>query len=248
MSFNTFALLTVRCRSCRYHVSSVPPATLPAPATTAMNGLAVAEVQLSPQDAIDRLPPLLRPGAGCADHAPGIRSAFESRFPGIPLTGCWPHVAWHFSHGKLLDKKHKRFETIQLQLAELHTCHTVGMWDVLVAVVGQEWGRRDTKLNALWDSVLVAPRNNWHLGVTQVPGSTPSQQAQESWHNAGVMQRVKRELNASTEHVLNQTLPRLIALDGVPRHLAPCTIPCNFLLISCPKLPDPSDTRAIASL
>ena len=107
---------------------------------------------------------------------------------------------------------------------------------------------RKTLLANAWDSVLVAPRNNWHLGVTQVPGSTPSQQAQESWHNAGVMQRVKRELNASTEHVLNQTLPRLIALDGVPRHLAPCTIPCNFLLISCPKLPDPSDTRAIASL
>ena len=39
--------------------------------------------------------------------------------------------------------------------------------------------------------------------------------SQESWHNWGVMQRVKGQLNASTEHVLNETLSRVITLDGI---------------------------------
>ena len=39
--------------------------------------------------------------------------------------------------------------------------------------------------------------------------------SQESWHNWGVMQRVKGQLNASTEHVLNETLARVITLDGI---------------------------------
>ena len=39
--------------------------------------------------------------------------------------------------------------------------------------------------------------------------------SQEGWHQTGVMRRLKNELNASTEHVLNKSLAKVITLDGI---------------------------------
>ena len=90
-----------------------------------------------------------------------------------------------------------------------------GMWDVLVDVLRGVWGNKDEAINGLWNSIMVAPNNQWHLGVTQVPGATPSQQTQESWHHSGIMLRVADSLNASTETVLEKSLNNVMALDGV---------------------------------
>ena len=188
------------------------PATGPSGTVVATRGAAVDTAL----HAVDTLPPLLVPGVGCADHAPGVRSAFVSYFPDVKLMGCWPHVCWHYSHGKLLKKDHRLFDTIKAQLPELHECHTVGMFDVLVDCIGKLWTctPRDKQLDTLWNQILVEPNNQWHLGVTQVPGATPSQQPQESWHNGGVMQRIKSELKASTAYVLERSLASVMTLDG----------------------------------
>jgi len=84
-----------------------------------------------------------------------------------------------------------------------------------VDVLRGVWGNTDEAINVLWNSIMVAPNNQWHLGVTQVPGATPSQQTQESWHHSGIMLRVADSLNASTETVLEKSLNNVMTLDGV---------------------------------
>ena len=57
----------------------------------------------------------------------GMISASKYFYQRSQLVGCFAHVNWHFSHGKLLNKDHAKFLEIQLMLPELNTCHTVGM-------------------------------------------------------------------------------------------------------------------------
>ena len=129
------------------------------------------------------MPPTIHPltylGTCCSDHGKGIIAAFGKHYPDVPWLGCWPHVAWHFSHGRLLPKTHPMFDEIQRALQELHTSHTTGMWDVLVDCLGKQWGDQDPALRSLWNSVLVQPHNRWHLGISRTPGAVPSQQCQE---------------------------------------------------------------------
>ena len=131
---------------------------------------------MSPQDMVANLPPLLRPGAGCSDGAGGILKAFAHRWPNVPHLGCYPHIVWKYGHGRLLTKLHPLHEDIKPLLHELHTCHTVGMWDLLTECLGRLWGDKDPHLNALWTSIIAPPYDKWHLGCTKVAGVTPSQQ------------------------------------------------------------------------
>ena len=156
----------------------------------------------------------LVPGAGCADHGHGIRAGFKQVFPRVPLAGCWPHVAWSLSHGKSLPKTHKRFEEICKDFEELHTAHTEKMYVRLVKAIGAEWGDDDDDLNTLWES-MVLENANWYLGFCSVPSSTPSQQAQESWHNWGIMMRLRGMLRGSTKTVLTTTLPHVLQMDAL---------------------------------
>lgn len=126
------------------------------------------------------LPPLLQPGVVCADHSPGIIAASQQFYPKADVVGCYPHVRWHMSHGKLLRKDHPKFDEISCLLPVLHTCQTVGMWDVLVFCIGKIWGDKDQQLNKLWASLFVAPHNRWFIGATDCPAAEPSQQPQAS--------------------------------------------------------------------
>ena len=160
----------------------------------------------------------LQPAAGCADSAAGVRSGFNSIFTGVLLGGCWPHIAWGFAYGKkgFLPKTHKRFKEAQDDFHELHTCQTEGMWNVLVQMIGMIWGDKDPALNTLWHEKLVDPHNNWYIGyLASVPGATPSQQPQESWHNTGVMQVLRGGLRAGTVTCLEKSIPRIMKNDGI---------------------------------
>ena len=158
----------------------------------------------------------LIPGTCCADHGKGLMKGFKHVYPEAPLAGCWAHVAWGFSYVKkgFLNKKHKLYQEAQDDFHELHTCQSEGMWDICVEAVGWEWGDKDPECNTLWSEKLVAPCNNWYLGYTETPGATPSNQPQENWHNVGVMQALGDELRASTEYVLEVSLPKILKLDG----------------------------------
>jgi hypothetical protein len=156
----------------------------------------------------------LQPGIGCSDHGKGERQAWEVAFPDIRLMGCWPHVAWGLAYGKLLSKTHPLFDSVNTDFHLLHRAMSDGMWDVFVWALGNKWGDDDRELNALWHGRLCHPNNNWYLGFCDIPGSTPSQQAQESWHLHGIMSRLAGELRASTSYVLEVSLAKVMALDG----------------------------------
>ena len=123
-------------------------------------------------------PRIMEPGVVCSDHARGIISASKAFYLNTPVMGCFAHVIWHFSHGKLLPKDHPKFDEIQLMLPELHTCHTDGMWDVLVFCIGRMWGDSDPRLNTLFASILATPNNRWFIGAADCPAADPSQQSQ----------------------------------------------------------------------
>ena len=118
-------------------------------------------------------------GTCCSDHGPGIMAGFRTQYPDVPWVGCWEHVAWHYTHGRYLDVAHPMYYEVQDMLAELHTCHTTGMWDVLVHCMGRLLDDSDARVRRLWNSILVAPCNRWHLGVSRTPAACPSQQVQE---------------------------------------------------------------------
>ena len=54
--------------------------------------------------------------------------------------------------------------------------------------------------------------NPWKRGSVDRP--YPSQQTQENWHNHGVMAALRRELGASTETLLEKSLPKIMSLDA----------------------------------
>ena len=166
----------------------------------------------------DELPPLLRPGVGVADHAVGINAAFRHRFPGVPLLGCYAHITWHYTHGATLSKKHYLFDDIKLKIEELHTCHTTGMWNVLLRCLARLWGSRDPALNQLWNSILVAPYDNWHLGAASVAGVKPSQQPQEVRKPSGTHSRDRALLHSCNPAFLQS---RILAIPCNPSN------PCN---------------------
>ena len=167
----------------RYHKDPMSPTISKHSTTGDELHLEEAEPALVPlethQQAIeDGGPRIMEPGVVCSDHARGIISASLAFYLNTPVMGCFAHVTWHFSHGKLLPKDHPKFDEIQLMLPELHTCHTDGMWDVLVFCIGRMWGDSDTRLNTLFGSILATPNNRWFIGAADCPAADPSQQSQ----------------------------------------------------------------------
>ena len=155
------------------------------------------------------------PKVGVADHGPGLLSGFKRMWPNGVLLGCYPHITWHLTHGKLLPKQHPLFEEACTTVPIMHLCETPGMWNVLLDGLARKWGNNDAEINKLWDSIFVEPRDNWYLGYnTDTPLTYPSQQTQENWHNHGVMAALRRELGASTETLLEKNLPKIMSLDA----------------------------------
>jgi hypothetical protein len=127
----------------------------------------------------------------CADHSPGIIAASQQFYPKADVVGCYPHVRWHMSHGKLLRKDHPKFDEISCLLPVLHTCQTVGMWDVLVFCIGKIWGDKDQQLNKLWASLFVAPHNRGGSSAQQtaLPPSPRSSRRQAAVVTNAYMQQ-----------------------------------------------------------
>ena len=118
-------------------------------------------------------------GATVADHGPGLIAALERQFPTVKRLGCYPHISWKYGAGHFLSKEHPRYDEIYQMLPELHTCHTLGMWQVLVSCIKRMWNPKDLALMKLWAAILAPPHDTWHLGVCRTAGSMPSQQTQE---------------------------------------------------------------------
>ena len=154
------------------------------------------------------------PRVGVADHGPGLSGGWK-KFSSNKLLGCYPHITWHLTHGKLLPKVHPLFDEACEVVRVMHMCETEGMWNVLLTGLARKWGNDDEEINKLWNSIFVAPYANWYLGYdTNTPLTYPSQQTQENWHNSGVMLALGRELGASTERLLEVNFPKIMKLDA----------------------------------
>jgi hypothetical protein len=79
----------------------------------------------------------LYPGLGCADHCKGTMSAWAKSFPDVRIAGCWPHIAWGLSYGRLIPKTHPRFELVKKEMALLHLAQTDEMFDLMTEALGQ---------------------------------------------------------------------------------------------------------------
>ena len=163
------------------------------------------------------------PYAAVADHGHGIREGWRMycRLSGMgmrTILGCFPHIMWHLTHGALLPKSHPKFDEVVEVVGKLHHCPTKGTWNVLLKALARRWGDRDLALNDLWDSIFVAPYDNWYLGHdSSAPLTYPSNQVEESWHNNGIMRVLAREMQASTETLLTVNLPKIMKLDAAKK-------------------------------
>jgi len=156
-----------------------------------------------------------QPGAGCADHGQGLMTGFKFVFPSVPMLGCWPHVAWHLSHGLLLPLDHPLYDEVSEQIHEMHTCHSLLMFKAMKSVLKALWGDTDPLLKKLWRSLFDSDRENWAVCHGQnVPQALPSNQEMESWHAKGIMKVLSNQLNQQLGYVLRESLVRVAALDG----------------------------------
>ena len=174
------------------------------------------------------------PAAGVSDHGKGIMSAFKLAFPKAVMMGCWAHIAWGLSHGKLLPLSHPNFETVSEQIHEIQTCHTKGMWDVMVTALAQIWGNKDKALNDLWNSIFVYPYNNWGLWIScGCPQILANNNTEECYHNAGVAKGLKNQMNATMKHVLDWSIMRIATLDGAQNHRTTYYLRIIYVLFTC---------------
>ena len=157
-----------------------------------------------------------KPTLGCADHGAGIMCGWGRGMPGVPLAGCYAHISWKLTHGKLLSKSHPKHEHICGDVfPNLRRCGTKECFHVMGEALYRVWGNADPALNSLWDATIYEGKANWFYGYDQkTPCAPPTNQCQENWHNIGVMQVLEDELLGSTETVLEVTLPKIMGLDG----------------------------------
>eukprot|EP00966_Prymnesium_polylepis_P084095 1946501-Prymnesium_polylepis.2 len=173
----------------------------------------------------------LQPGALMSDHSDGCRAGMLSTWPDAPHGQCWPHIIRKFGEGGFCSKKHPHFDVIPDHLRAIHFSQTAEMRNFFIAEIGKvwdSWGRK-WNLSSFWDEYIVAPWDNWSIGLFDCMLCTPSQQAHESWHKQILQSRIPGMFKGSTEHVMHVALPRLVSMDAA-------LIP-DGLLFSVPAVP-----------
>jgi hypothetical protein len=92
------------------------------------------------------------------------------------------------------------------------------MKTLLIDVFGKRWDsiRGGKKImQKFWNSYCVEPWDCWTLGEFELPLCTPSQQAQESWHQQIKVSRIPGMFRGSMELCLQVALPQMIRMDGL---------------------------------
>ena len=173
----------------------------------------------------------LQPGALMSDHSTGCRAGMLTTWPDAPHGQCWPHIIRKLGEGQFCSKKHPHFEDIPDHFRAIHFSQTAEMRDFFVNEIGKVWDSWGPKLNlsSFWDEYVVAPWDNWSIGLFDCMLCTPSQQAHESWHKQILQSRIPGMFKGSTEHVMQVALPRLVSMDAA-------LIP-DGLLFSVPGVP-----------
>ena len=61
---------------------------------------------------------------------------------------------------------------------------------------------------------MVAPWDNWSLGLFDCMLCKTSQQTHESWHKQLMQTRIPDMFKGSTEHVIHVAIPKLVKMDA----------------------------------
>ena len=95
---------------------------------------------------------------------------------------------------------------------------------------------REAHLTYPWLTFSIGTYDGMHTSCHDLPLILPSNQCQESWHK-GLMKVLKGQLRGSTDHVLTNSLPRVLLDDTInmPRQL--CFEPVNVNV--CRFMPTP---------
>ena len=125
-------------------------------------------------------PQLIIPGAVISDGSKGIKAAFKHWWPKVPQYGDYAHIYFLFAEGRFLEKSHPRFEHVQTEvIPQMHTCQTRGAWNVLSEQLARDW-RSDPALMQCHHRLFARDHANpWYIGIAEVGGAMPSQNAQE---------------------------------------------------------------------
>jgi hypothetical protein len=86
---------------------------------------------------------------------------------------------------------------------------------------------REQHLMPPWNTFSIGTYDGWLANCNDLPLILPSNQCQESWHR-GIMRLLKGKLRASTEIVLNESLPRLLLDDTINMPSTLCFEPVHL--------------------
>ena len=158
----------------------------------------------------------LQPGSCMSDHSDGCRAGLLAEWPATPHGQCWPHLRRKLAEGAFCSKKHPHFDDLPRHLEAVHFSQSAEMRDFFTQEIGRVWDSWGNKWNmrSLWNEYMVAPWDNWSIGLFDCMLCTPSQQAHESWHKQIMQSRIPGMFKGSTEHVMEVALPKLISLDA----------------------------------
>ena len=125
----------------------------------------------------------LQPGSTMSDHSDGCRAGLLAEWPRTPHGQCWPHLRRKLGEGAFCSKKRPHFEELPKHLEAVHLSQTTEMRDFFIKEIGKVWDSWGTTWNmrSLWNEYMVAPWDNWSIGLFDCMLCTPSQQAQESY-------------------------------------------------------------------
>jgi len=123
---------------------------------------------------------LIMPGAVISDGSKGIKAAYKHWWPNVPQYGDYAHVYFLFAEGRFLDKRHPKFEHVLTTIIpEMHRCQTRGAWEVMSECLEREW-KNDRALMECHQRLFARDHANpWYIGIAEVGGAMPSQNAQE---------------------------------------------------------------------
>ena len=158
----------------------------------------------------------LQPGETNSDHCDAFRLAYESVFPDAPFSQCYPHIVCNFRKGKYLKKTDPRFEEAMQHISAIHHATTEDMKNLLIHEIGCVWDTWEGRpMTTFWNSYCIPPWDNWSIGSFQCFLSTPSNNAQESWHKQILKTKINGMFKSSTERMFTTAIPKLMTMDTV---------------------------------
>jgi hypothetical protein len=152
---------------------------------------------------------------GSLDHASYIANAYSAVWPGITLLDCYPHVSRKCrDKGGLLEPAAYYKSNVEINIKQMHHTRSPAEFKAVAKLCLDRWRADGQAVYADWFAkvYLSDPWSRWYT-TSAIPGILPSQNALES-HNGVIKKCGVRTKRAKTGVVLNDSIPRILAMVG----------------------------------